>query len=46
VQERLKSRPESTAHFAIRLGEQVIRIAEAWHENLKLVLVTDLTSAE
>ena len=46
VQERLKSRPEATAHFAIRLGEQVIRIAEAWHENLKLVLVTDLTSVE
>jgi hypothetical protein len=46
VQERLKSRPEAAAHFAIRLGKQVIRIAEAWHENLKLVLVTDLTSAE
>ncbi len=46
VQERLRSRPEPTAHFAIRLGEQVIRIAEAWHENLKLVLVTDLTSVE
>ena len=46
VQERLSRRPEPTAHFAIRLGEQVIRIAEAWHENLKLVLVTDLTSGK
>ncbi len=46
VQERLSGRPEPTAHFAIRLGKQVIRIAESWHENLKVVLVTDLTSGE
>ncbi len=46
MQERLSRRPSSTAHFAIRLGEHVIRIAEAWHENLKVVLVTDLTSGE
>ncbi len=46
VQERLSRRRGPTAHFAVRLGEQVIRIAEAWHENLKLVLVTDLSSGD
>ena len=46
VRERLEDRPEPRAPIEVRLGNQVLRIAEASHENLKVVLVTDLTSGE
>ena len=46
VRERLADRPEPTTPVEVRLGEQVLRIAESRHENLKVVLVTDLTTRD
>lgn len=46
VRERLEDRPQSAAPVEVRLGEQVLRIAESRHENLKVILVTDLTTRD
>jgi transcriptional regulator with XRE-family HTH domain len=46
VRERLEHRPVSAAPVEVLLGNQVLRIAESRHEDLKLVLVTDLTSRD
>lgn len=46
VRERLEDRPESGGPVEVRLGQQVLRVAESRHGNLKVVLVTDLTSRD
>lgn len=46
VHERLEGRSGRTATVEARLGNQVLRIAESRHENLKVFLVTELTSRD
>ena len=46
VRKRLEHRPEPSTPVEVSLGKQVLRIAESRHENLKVVLVTDLTSRD
>jgi transcriptional regulator with XRE-family HTH domain len=46
VRERLEERPEPAAPVEVRLGNHVLRIAESRHENLKVFLVTELTSRD
>jgi len=46
VRERLEDRSEPSAPVEVSLGRQVLRIAESRHDNLKVVLVTDLTSRD